>query len=127
MVLVDSSIWIDYFDGKKSALPLNELIESNNLCINDLILTELIPSIIHKKENKLRTLLYTLTKIPLEINWHTIILMQVLNLKNGINNIGIADLIIAQNAIDNNLELYSVDKHFKLMNGIHGIRLFNQS
>jgi predicted nucleic acid-binding protein len=36
-------------------------------------------------------------------------------MKNGINAIGISDLIIAQNAIQNDLHLLSLDKHFNLM------------
>ena len=124
MVLVDSSIWIDYFKGNKSALPLNKILDLNSVCINDLILTELLPSINHKKEDKLKELLLLVTKIPLEINWNELINMQTLNLKNGINKVGISDLIIAQNAIKNNLELFSFDRHFKLMSKLYGFRLF---
>jgi len=125
MVLVDSSVWIEYFRGNESVLPLNNLIETNNICINDLILAELIPSIIHKKENELKELLMSVTNINLDINWNQIIQMQIRNLQNGINKVGIADLIIAQNAIDNDLVLYAVDKHFPLMGNVLGIRLYN--
>jgi predicted nucleic acid-binding protein len=126
MVLVDSSVWIEYFKGNESTLPLNELIDSNNLCINDLILSELLPSINQKNENDLKELLLTITKIELEIDWHQIIAMQTLNLKNGINKVGIADLIIAQNAIENDLELFAFDKHFILMSVLHDLRIFRR-
>src|SRR4030042_1610563 len=124
MVLVDSSVWIEYFKGTESALPLNDLIDSNNICINDLILAELLPSINHKKEDRLKELLLTITKIDIEINWNQIIYMQTLNLRNGINNVGIADLIIVQNTTDNNMELFSLDKHFQLMSELHGLKLY---
>ena len=127
MVLVDSSVWIEYFKGNKIALPVNNLIDSNNVCTNDLILSELIPSINHKKENELRELLMTITKIPIIINWNQIISIQTINLKNGINNVGIADIIIAQNAINNNLELYAIDKHFTLMYELHEIREYKNN
>jgi len=126
MVLVDSSVWIEYFKGNESALPLNELIDSNNLCINDLILSELLPSINHKKEVDLKELLLTITKIDIVINWHQVILMQTLNLRKGINRVGIADLIITQNAIDNDLELYAFDKHFILMSELHELKIFKR-
>jgi predicted nucleic acid-binding protein len=42
-ILVDSSVWIEYFRGKKEAAVLDELIDRNQLCINNLILSELIP------------------------------------------------------------------------------------
>ncbi|MEQ8198930.1 MAG: PIN domain-containing protein [Clostridiaceae bacterium] len=125
MVLVDSSVWIEYFKGNEQTLPLNTLLDLNNICINDLILAELLPSINHKKENVLKELLLTITKIPLTINWNTIIYMQTQNIKNGINKIGIADLIIAQNVIDNDLELYTFDRHFELMSELHDFRLFS--
>ncbi len=38
MVLIDSSVWIAYFKGAESALSLNGLIDTNNICVNDLIL-----------------------------------------------------------------------------------------
>ena len=126
MVLVDSSVWIEYFKGNTTALPLNSLIDSNNVCTNDLILAELIPSINHKKEEILKELLFTMTKIPLSINWGQIIQMQTINLHNGLNKVGIADLIIAQNAIDNDIKIYAIDKHFTIMCDLHGLRLYKQ-
>jgi len=124
MVLVDSSVWIDYFRGKESRLPLDKLIDTNNLCINDLILAELVPAINHKKEKELKELLFTIKKTVLAIKWNRIIDMQTANLKNGINNVGISDLIIAQNAADNGLELFAIDKHFSLICKLHGIKLY---
>ncbi|WP_225586866.1 hypothetical protein [Algoriphagus sp. Y33] len=39
-----------------------------------------------------------------------------MNLKNGINNVGIPDLIILQQVIEEKIALFTLDKHFKLMN-----------
>ncbi len=125
MILVDSSVWIEYFKGNEQTLALNKLLDHNNICVNDLILAELLPSINQKKESVLKELLLTITKIPLNINWNTIIYMQTQNLKNGINKVGIADLIIAQNVIDNDLELYTLDRHFELMSELHNFRLLS--
>jgi len=124
MVLVDSSVWIEYFKGNNKTIALNNILDVNTVCINDLILSELLPSINHKKEKELKELLLTITKIPLIINWNTIIYMQTQNLKNGLNKVGIADLIIAQNVIDNDLELFTLDKHFEIMSSLHDFRLF---
>jgi predicted nucleic acid-binding protein len=114
-ILVDSSVWIEYFRGKKEAAVLDELIDRNQLCINNLILSELIPFLRIKKENALIKILMTIKNINIKIDWEEIIDFQEINLKNGINKIGIADLIIVQNIRDNNLSLYSLDKHFELM------------
>ncbi len=125
MILVDSSVWIEYFKGNEQTLALNKLLDHNNICVNDLILAELLPSINQKKESVLKELILTITKIPLNINWNTIIYLQTQNLKNGINKVGIADLIITQNVIDNDLELYTLDRHFELMSELHNFRLFS--
>jgi predicted nucleic acid-binding protein len=114
-VLIDSSAWIEYFKVHKEFSFIDDLIDSNKLCINELILTELLPSIIHKKEKHLAELLNGLVKYEIKIDWKELQSYQLLNLKHGNNNIGIADLIIAQNCIQNNLKLVSRDKHFALM------------
>ena len=126
MVLVDTSVWIEYFRGNEQVKNLNDLIDSNTLAINDLILTELLPFIIQKKENKLKKLLLNLDRIKMNIDWNGLIQMQTLNLQNGINKVGIPDLIIAQNAIQTNLHLYSLDKHFTLMSSLFGLKLIHQ-
>ncbi len=117
-ILVDSSVWIDYFRGSQSVIILNELIDQNQICINDLILAEIVPFLRVKKENELIGFLKSIRKIELEIGWEEIIRFQEKNLKNGINRVGIPDLILVQNVRDNDLELYSLDKHFELMSKI---------
>lgn len=122
-VLVDTSIWIDFFRGNQVANPLFDLIENNQIITNDLILAELIPSINRRKEEKLRELLLSIQKIELSINWPEIISMQTMNLRNGNNNIGIPDIIIAQNALHNDLILFENDKHFLPMKELFGLEL----
>ncbi len=124
MILVDSSVWIDYFK-KGSHHLLSDLISENLVCINELILTELLPSIIHLKKIELKDGLLAIPQVPLEIHWESLIRLQILNLKNGINKVGIPDLIIAQQALNNNLELFSGDKHFKLIAKHTSLRLFS--
>ncbi len=127
MILVDSSVWIAYFKGDERALPLNELIDLNDLCINDLILAELIPSIVQKKENTLKDLLLAIKTINIEINWQELMEMQVLNLSKGIHNVGIADLIIAQNAMRHNVELFTLDRHFILLRQHQKLKIYKHS
>ena len=51
-ILVDSSVWIDYFRGGKNSEILDQFIEENLICINDLILAEIIPPLNLKNQNK---------------------------------------------------------------------------
>jgi len=124
-VLVDSSIWIEYFRGSKSidVSTFNELLDNNQLCINDLILSELLPSLLHKKEYHVVDLLKSIYNIPIIIDWTEIIDFQTNNKKNGYNNIGIPDFIIIQNVLQNNLVLYSIDKHFTLLQKLYKYKL----
>jgi len=123
-VLVDSSVWIEYFKGAKKYLYINELIDRNVICTNDIILTELLPSIIHKKEHKLAELLNCINKYTLNIDWQEIRNMQLLNIKHGNNNIGVSDIIIAQNSIQNDLAIAVHDKHFAAMARYIPIKLY---
>jgi predicted nucleic acid-binding protein len=114
-ILVDSSIWVDYFRGAEQAEVLDLLIEENLVVINDLILAELIPPLSLRMEKRLIALLRDLKRQPLSIDWDEIIHMQTLCLSNGINGVGIPDLMISQNAIQGGLRLLSKDKHFALI------------
>ena len=113
--IVDSSAWIEYFKGNQKYAFIKDLIYSNAICTNDIILTELLPSIVHKKEYDLVELFNSVTKYALLIDWQEIRNMQILNLKHGNNNIGISDILIVQNCIQNKLKLIVEDKHFAAM------------
>jgi predicted nucleic acid-binding protein len=114
-VLVDSSIWVEYFRGSAKDGKLDFLIEENLVVVNDLILAELIPALHLRHQRKLIGLMREIVCPPLDLDWNDIIQMQIACLKHGVNKVGIPDLIIAQHAIQNHLELYTRDKHFKLI------------
>ena len=113
--LVDSSVWIECFKGNQKYSFIADLISANTICTNDIILTELLQSIIHKKEHKLVELFKYIKKYDLIIDWQEIRDIQLLNLRHGNNNIGISDIIIAQNCIQNGLKIIMHDKHFEAM------------
>jgi len=125
-VLIDSSVWIGYFKKANDLVALNELIDKDRICTNKIILAELIPYLEEKKENELIDILQSIEEIPLEIDWEKIIDYQIKNLRNNIRKIGIPDLIILQNVIENDLELFTLDKHFSLMKGVHKFNLFRK-
>ncbi|HOV38655.1 MAG TPA: PIN domain-containing protein [Spirochaetales bacterium] len=124
-ILLDTSIWIEYFRYSDKYSIVSELIKENQICINELILAELMPYLYVKKENEIIESLKLIEKIEIRINWEMIIQMQIKNLKNGINKVGIPDLILAQNVIDNDLILFTIDKHFIQMKGLFEYRLFD--
>jgi predicted nucleic acid-binding protein len=127
-VLVDSSVWIHYFRGTPdkwtgSGRDLDELIDENLISTNDLILAELLPALIHRRQRKLISLLKAITRPPMQIDWEELVQMQVACLRDGINKIGLPDLIITQHAIQHDLELFTLDSHFKRLSRHVPLRL----
>jgi len=123
-VLVDSSTWIDYFRTGRSSLHLDMLIDENLVVSNDLILAELVPFLKMKKQHQIIELLEGIRRNLLTINWPEIIHFQTQCLACGANGMGISDLIIAQNALQNDCAIYSLDKHFQQLHRIIKIDLF---
>lgn len=122
-VLVDTSIWIEYFRSGNHCDRLDFFIDENLVVINDLILAELVPSLKARNQHKIVELLHIINKIDLTIHWGQLIEFQVQCLQHGFNGIGIPDLIIAQNAKQNHCEIYTLDHHFRLIKDIIGLKL----
>ena len=59
-----------------------QLIDSNDICTNDLILAEIVPSLKARKENELIRLFESIEKMKLDIDWKEIIAMQTYNLNS---------------------------------------------
>ena len=122
-VLVDTSVWIDYFRGGNNSIQMDFLIDENLLVTNDLILAELIPFLKVRNEKRLINLLRNISKLELSINWNEIIDYQYKCLSGGLNGVGIPDLLIAQNANQNNCKIYTLDGHFELMKNILSLQI----
>ncbi len=114
-VIVDTSVWVEYFRKGNDFEKVDFLIDENIVVINELILTELIPFLKLRNHLKLINLLKNINCKPITINWDHLVEIQYHCLKKGINGVGIPDLIIAQNAIQNKCKIYSLDNHFDEM------------
>jgi len=123
-ILVDTSVWIEYFGGNETVNDIDNLIDENVICTNKIILCELIPFLIKENEIELVELLESIDEIPLKIDWNKIIDYQTLNVKNNLRKIGIPDLLILENIIQNDLPIYTLDKHFTNMKNIHQIKTY---
>jgi len=123
-VIIDSSVWIEYFRNGSNHEKIDFLIDENIVVTNDLILSELIPFLKIKKQYKLTNLLHNINKAVIDINWEQLIDLQYKCLRNGLNGVGIPDLIITQNAIQHNCKIYSLDKHFLKMSEFLKLEVF---
>ncbi|NOU14404.1 MAG: PIN domain-containing protein [Methylococcaceae bacterium] len=91
-VLIDTSIWIDYFKSGNNSNELDGLLDDNLVVINNIILAELVPFLVVKKQFKIIDLLNNIKLLPLQTDWPEIIRWQTLCLSTGNNGIGIPDL-----------------------------------
>jgi predicted nucleic acid-binding protein len=126
-VLVDSSVWINYFRGSDDSKSMDELLGEGLVVINDLILAELVPSLMVRGERRLVRLLREIERLPLEGDWEALIALQVTCLQNGINKAGLPDLMIARCAIRHRLPLLSHDRHFALLAEVTPLSLYETS
>lgn len=123
-VLVDTSVWVDFFRiGKRTAI-LEELLDENLVVTNQLILAELIPSLRISGHKKVIQLLEEIECLEIKVNWSEVMWVQTNILKSGHNGIGIPDIIIGQSASQNGCSLFSIDKHFQSIGKYLSLRLF---
>jgi len=111
--LVDSSVWIDYFRAGRHAKELEFLLDDGRVVINDLIFAELVPALHVKRQPRLIDLLGELQRLPMQPDWDEVIHLQITCLRDGLNGMGIPDLLIAQNAMQHGLQLITRDDHFR--------------
>jgi len=112
-VLVDTSIWVNYFRSNDNAEILTQLFDDERVVINDVILTELLPAMNLYAKKVLIEKMRTLECLPVFVNWEGIIALQTQCLKHGVNGVGLPDLMIVQTALEYKIPIFSVDKHFK--------------
>lgn len=118
MILVDSSVWIDYFTGKKTlaAEKLDSLLGQDLIAIGDLMLIEVLQGFRADKDfRRARELLLSLT--VLNILDTDIALQSAANFrklrKKGITVRKTIDAIIATYCIENRIALLHSDKDFR--------------
>ena len=123
-VLIDSSVWIEYFRNGNNFEKVDFLIDENLVVINDLILVELVPFLKLRNHRKIIDLLFNLNRISIDVDWGQLIEFQYICLKSGLNGVGIPDLIVAQNVVQHNCKIYSLDKHFLEMSQLLEFAIF---
>ena len=53
LLIVDTSVWIDFFKGGANSSELDFLIDENLVATNEVILAELVPFLKLKRQNRL--------------------------------------------------------------------------
>ena len=117
MIIVDSSVWIDYFNGRETPQTdkLDELLGVELLGIGDIILTEVLQGFRHDKDyrtaKKVLTSLTVFNMLGTEIAIKSADNFRILR-KQGITIRKTNDVIIATYVIENDHSLLFSDKDF---------------
>ena len=117
MILVDSSVWIDYFNGTitKQTGRLDGLLGREPLAIGDLILTEVLQGFAEEREfNQARKMLTSLTVV--ELGGLEIAIQAAKNFR-ALRRLGVTvrktlDTVIATRCIESGYDLLHSDRDF---------------
>jgi hypothetical protein len=117
LILVDSSVWIDYFNGATTAQPdrLDSLLGREPLAIGDLILTEVLQGFASDRDfNQARRMLTSL--LVVELGGEEIAIQAARNFRilrrRGITVRKTFDTVIATRCIEDGYALLHNDRDF---------------
>lgn len=118
MILVDSSVWIDYFSGIANIQTdkLDQLLGKEPVAVGDIILTEVLQGFRHDKDYRIAKSLFSDVEV-FDMLGRDIAIKSADNFralrKQGITIRKTADVIIATFCIERDLPLLFSDKDFK--------------
>jgi hypothetical protein len=119
-VIVDTSVFIEFLKGNESySVAIISLLEKNLVFSTGIIIAELLQGLKNLKEEKYLTELITAVNI-LEITTNLWIETGNISLslrRKGIN-LPLTDIAIASLAIEHNLQIFTLDKHFEQIPGV---------
>jgi hypothetical protein len=128
MILVDSSVWIDYFNGKKTAQTewLDSALGNTPIIISDLILTEVLQGFQYDKDFK--TARDILLSIPfMSMGGQVLAIESAMNYRflrrKGVTVRKTIDVIIGTFCIHHQLTLLHDDRDFDPMVKFLGLKI----
>lgn len=128
MIIVDTSIYIDFFAGKHSKsteILVKSIEKSDDICTCGLIITEILQGIRSDKEyDRIKNILSGLIYLPITKNMfiNASAIYRTIR-KNGKTVRGPADCIIASVCIEHEVELLHNDKDFNTIAQYTSLRI----
>ncbi|QOY85800.1 type II toxin-antitoxin system VapC family toxin [Paludibaculum fermentans] len=128
MILVDSSVWIDYFNGVDTPQTekLDDLLGQEPLAVGDLILTEVLQGFSDERDFQQASKLLTSLEV-VELGGQAVALQAARNFR-ALRNLGITvrktiDTVIATRCIESGYELLHNDRDFEPFSKHLGLRV----
>lgn len=126
-VLIDTSIWIEYFrtPGSSFSDAVSSLLRNGEACYTDIIALELIRGAKTRKElSVLETLFNTIEQLTAtETSFREAGLLGYHLARKG-TTLGTVDLLIARLAIEHKIPLFTCDQHFKAIEKGSPLKLY---
>ena len=117
-MLVDTSVWIDFLNGRKTTHRkfLHDVLESDeDICLSEIILMEILQGIredkLHREIKNYLLAFTVLNSIPVESYIHASNIYRMCR-KKGLTIRKAADCLISAVAIENNVHLFHNDSDF---------------
>ncbi len=113
-ILVDTTIWIEFFRGRSRAGDrLEILLMDNFVCTCGMVMFEVLQGIRSEGEkSKILTLLAGLPYIEMtKALWQSAAVLSTSLKKSGVS-LPLSDIFIATIAIENDLSVFTIDNHF---------------
>ena len=128
MILVDSSVWVDYFNGTVTAQTekLHDLLGDHPLAVGDLILTEVLQGFANERDfNTATRVLTSLTVV--ELGGEEIAIQAARNFR-ALRKLGVTvrktiDTVIATQCIESGYDLLHNDRDFDPFSTHLGLRV----
>lgn len=127
MIVVDTSVWIDFFRGRAPVTTrLSTLLDSDDVVLPIPVRIELLSGAMKAERPRLSRLLSALPVLyPTEASWARIESWVTQGVAAG-HRFGAADLLIASLAAEHDHDLWSLDKDFTRMARLNMVRLASQ-
>ena len=123
-VIVDTSVFISFFRGtEKIAEKVTELLENNKVIITGIIIAELLQGMKDLKEQKdISDILAEISILEITTDIWIKAGKLALSLRRKGITLPLTDVAIATLAIEHNLQIFTIDKHFEQ---IPGVKVYN--
>lgn len=119
-ILADTSVWIEFFKPQSSiGKKLESLIIKNSVCVCGVVLFELVQGVRTEEEKvKILDALSNLEYAEMTKRlWQQAGELSASLKRKGLN-LPLSDIFIASIAIENNLSIFTLDKHFEKIPGV---------
>lgn len=114
MILVDSSVWIEFFHGRDKALclKLGELLDLDEVVLSDIVYLEIINGAKKTEVERIKRLFSAFGRYSFQSEWIDEIESFLISNKSKGYRFGIPDLMIAKTCDKNNFKIWTLDKDF---------------